>query len=336
MVELKALGLHPGVLFLGGLVVILLGAELLLRAASRLASMLRVSPLLIGLTVVSVGTSTPELAVGLTAAHEGKGALAVGNIAGTNIVNILLILGLSAMLRPLPTRALSVKLDVPVMVAAALALFLMALDGQLQRSEGALMVLAALAYTVVLVQLNRQETAPVRAAFAHEFGAQALGEPARGGKARQVAQDMGLLVAGMALTVLGAELLVAGAVAMAKVYGVSDAFIGLTIVAIGTSAPELVTTLLATVKNDRDVAIGNLIGSSVYNILVILGLTVVASPAGIAVGDDLLWFDLPVAIAVALVCLPVFHSGRQVSRTEGMAFVLAYLAYLGSLLWLRT
>ena len=330
------MSLHPVLLFLGGLVIVVLGAEMLLRGATRIASMLGVSPIIIGLTVVSVGTSAPELAVGLTAAHEGRGPLAVGNIAGTNIVNILLILGLSAAIRPLPTRSLSVRLDVPVMIATAGVLFIMALDGVLDRTEGLGLLLAAIVYTVALVMLSRQEDSSTRLEFRDALAGQA--PPSRhptGGGAW--VWNAGLLVAGMALAVLGAELLVAGAVELAKAYGVSDAFIGLTIVAIGTSAPELVTTLISTARNDRDVAIGNLIGSSIYNVLVILGLTMVAGPAsGVDVSREVLWIDLPLAALVALVCLPVFRSERAVSRGEGMVFVLAYLLYLGALVALRS
>lgn len=328
------MSLHPVLLFLGGLVIVVLGAEMLLRGATRIASMLGVSPIIIGLTVVSVGTSAPELAVGLTAAHEGRGPLAVGNIAGTNIVNILLILGLSAAIRPLPTRSLSVRLDVPVMIATAGVLFIMALDGVLDRTEGLGLLLAAIVYTVALVMLSRQEDSSTRLEFRDALAGQA--PPSRhitGGGAW--VWNAVLLVAGMALAVLGAELLVAGAVELAKAYGVSDAFIGLTIVAIGTSAPELVTTLISTARNDRDVAIGNLIGSSIYNVLVILGLTMLAAPAsGVDVSAEVLWIDLPLAALVAIVCLPVFRSDRMVSRREGVGFVLAYVAYLGSLmLW---
>jgi len=328
------MSLHPVLLFLGGLVIVVLGAEMLLRGATRIASMLGVSPIIIGLTVVSVGTSAPELAVGLTAAHEGRGPLAVGNIAGTNIVNILLILGLSAAIRPLPTRSLSVRLDVPVMIATAGVLFIMALDGVLDRTEGLGLLLAAVVYTVALVMLSRQEDSSTRLEFRDALAGQA--PPSRhptGGGAW--VWNAVLLVAGMALAVLGAELLVAGAVELAKAYGVSDAFIGLTIVAIGTSAPELVTTLISTARNDRDVAIGNLIGSSIYNVLVILGLTMLAAPAsGVDVSAEVLWIDLPLAALVAIVCLPVFRSDRMVSRREGVGFVLAYVAYLGSLmLW---
>lgn len=323
----------PGIIFLGGLTVILLGAELLLRGASRLAVMLRISPVVIGLTVVSVGTSAPELAVGITAASEGRGALAVGNIAGTNILNILFILGLSALIRPLPIRLLSIRLDVPAMIATASALVLMSADGMLSRTEGGLLLLAACAYTATMVHLSRLENAWIQKEFAREYGAATV-RP--GHNTERIAWYAALLLTGIALSVLGAELLVAGAVSIASAYGVSDEFIGLTIVAIGTSAPELATTMVATLRNDRDVAIGNLIGSSIYNVLVILGLTVLASPGGVAVSHDVLWIDLPLAAMVALICLPVFRSDRLVSRREGGWFVVAYLAYLATLIFLRT
>ncbi len=331
------MALHPALLFLGGLVVVVLGAEMLLRGATRIATLLRISPIVIGLTVVSVGTSAPELAVGLTAVHEGRGPLAVGNIAGTNIVNILLILGLSAAIRPLPTRSLSVRLDVPVMIATAVALLVMAMDGVLTRAEGLGLLLAAVVYTVALVQLSRQEAPDTRLAFRDALAAQAPPRVNLPTGAAAWAWNGALLLAGMALAVLGAELLVAGAVELAKAYGVSDAFIGLSIVAIGTSAPELVTTMISTLRNDRDVAIGNLIGSSIYNVLVILGLTMVAAPtSGVDVSAEVLWIDLPLAALVAIVCLPVFRSDRLVSRREGIGFVLAYAAYLGSLLLWRS
>ncbi len=324
--------LHPAVIFLGGLVVLVVGAELLLRGATRIAAMLGVKPILIGLTVVAVGTSAPELAVGITAVLEGKGALAVGNIAGTNIVNILLILGVSAAIRPLPLELRSIRLDVPVMIAAAIALFVMALDGVLSRTEGLILVGAALVYTVALIRLSRRESAAMKQEFAEEFSPQALG--ARRGLAHASWNAL-LLLVGMGLTVLGAEIMVAGAVQLARTFGVSDAVIGLTIVAIGTSAPELATTVVATIKDDRDVAIGNLIGSSISNILVILGLTCVAAPHGVDVSRDVLRIDLPLAAAVAIACWPVFRSDRMVSRREGLSFVAVYLAYLTTLIFVR-
>jgi cation:H+ antiporter len=325
--------LHPALVFVAGLTVLVFGAELLLRGATRIAAMLGIKPILIGLTVVSVGTSAPELAVGITAVFEGKGGLAVGNIAGTNIFNILFILGLSAAIRPLPLQLQTLRLDVPVMIAAAIALFLMALDGVLSRTEGLVLVAAAIAYTAALILLSRRESSEMKQEFAEEFSRQALGT---GRGAAWGLWNTLLLVAGMALTVFGADLMVGGAANLARMVGVSDAVIGLTIVAIGTSAPELATTIVATLKDDRDVAIGNLIGSSISNILVILGLTCVVAPNGVDVSPDVLRIDLPLAAAVAIVCWPVFRSDRMVSRREGIVFVTLYVAYLTTLVFLRT
>ncbi|RYZ61755.1 MAG: calcium/sodium antiporter, partial [Chitinophagaceae bacterium] len=259
-----------------GLVVITGGAELLLRNATRIAAMLGIKPILIGLTVVSIGTSMPELAVGIKAVQEGRGPMAVGNIAGTNIINILFILGLSAALRPLKIHLQSIKLDVPVMIATSLALLLMAMDGKLQRWEGIVLLVAAVIYLVVLVRTSLHETSAVKKEFAGVYQRPVAGKTTYS-KGLRSAFAVAFLLTGMALTIWGADLLVTGAVSIAQALGVSDAVIGLTIVAIGTSAPELATTIVATYKNDRDVAVGNLIGSSITNVLVILGLTCLAA-----------------------------------------------------------
>ena len=330
---------HPLIVFLGGLVVIVVGSEILLRSASRIASLLGVRPILIGLTVVSMGTSTPELAVGIAAAAENRGALAVGNIAGTNIFNILFILGLSAAIRPLPLHQTSIRLDVPVMIGTAVVLLVMARDGILGMAEGVLLCLAAMAYTTVLVRMSTATggEGPSHLAITDLPGSVPGAAPTGSAGVRWVdgVPSAILLLVGIAVTVLGADLLVSSAAAIARTYGVSDAFIGLTIVAIGTSAPELATTLIATLRGDRDVAIGNLIGSSIYNVLVILGVTCIVAPNGIDVSQDVLWIDLPLAAGVAIVCYPVFKSQKLVSRREGIAFVTAYLVYLASLLALR-
>ncbi|MGV3657631.1 MAG: calcium/sodium antiporter [Chitinophagaceae bacterium] len=325
--------LYPFLIFLAGLVVITVGAELVLRSASRIAAFMGIKPILIGLTVVSIGTSLPELAVGITAVSESKGALAVGNIAGTNIVNILLILGLSAAMRPLPLQLQSIRLDVPVMIATSLVLILMAMDGVLSQLEGALLVIASVFYYIVLVRYSRCEPPQVKEQFAEEYSRPV---PEKRSGWRLWVLNAVLLLSGMALTILGADLLVTGAVEMARDLGVSDAVIGLTIVAIGTSAPELATTIVATIKNDRDVAVGNLIGSSITNVLVILGLTCFASAGGITISNDVLWLDLPLAALVAIACYPVFRSDRMVSRAEGIAFVTIYIIYLGTLVFFRT
>lgn len=333
------MSLHPALIFLGGLVVIVLGAELLLRGATRLATLLGVPPVIIGLTVVTAGTTMPELAVGVTAALEGQSGLAVGNIAGTNIFNILVILGLSAAVRPIPLRLLSFKLDVPVMIGAALSLMVMAWDGVLSRTDGVLLLMAAASYTLALMLLSGRESPAVRRELAEEFGRDTVaagpGDTLPRSRWVRGAWYLGLLAVGIAVTLLGAELLVSGAVSLARAYGVSDEIIGLTIVAVGTSAPELATTLVATLRNERDVAIGNLVGSCIYNILVILGVTSLVAEGGVAVARDVLWIDLPLAAGVAVLMLPVFRSGDSVSRREGGLFLSLYGLYLASLLLLR-
>ncbi|PAX08853.1 calcium/sodium antiporter [Sphingomonas lenta] len=313
----------------GGLGLLIIGAETLVRGGSALAARLRISPLVVGLTIVAVGTSAPELAIGVEAAVQGNGSLAVGNIAGTNCVNILLILGLSAAMRPLPLRLQTLRLELPVIVGASVLKAVMVADGVLSRLDGAVLVSLGLLFTIGIVRASRDESFTVRKEFAAEYGGRSKD---RHGMLREVTQ----LVGGIAVVVLGADWLVDGAVDLARLWGVSDAFIGLTIVAIGTSAPELVTTVVSTMRDQRDIAIGNLIGSSAYNILIILGVTSLVPAGGIGVAEALIWVDVPVMVAVALACVPVFLTGRIVSRAEGVGFVLAYLAYLSFLLAERT
>jgi cation:H+ antiporter len=313
-----------------GLVLLVGGAELIVRGGSRVAAHMGVRPIVIGLTIVSVGTSTPELAVGIEAASRGAGALAVGNIAGTNTVNILLILGLSALLRPLALPRLTLRFDLSVMAVSAVTLLLMSLDGVLTRIEGAILLMAALAYTGSIIAWSQQESRRVRAEYRSEFGVSRRG-PGFG----EVTYAALMLLGGIAVVVLGSDWLVAGAIDLARALDVSDAFIGLTIVAIGTSSPELVTTVIGTLRNDRDIAIGNLLGSSIYNILAILGITCLVPAGGINVGPNLIHIDIPVMTAVALVSIPVFVSGRRVTRAEGLFFVTAYVVYLGYLLLTR-
>lgn len=315
---------------LAGLALLTVGSEGIVRGASRVAAAFGVSPMMLGLTVVAIGTSMPELAVGITAANQQSGALAIGNIAGTNVMNILFILGLSALLKPLSLQLRVLRLDLPVMLVAAIAMALLAWDGVLDRLDGALLLVGAVGYTVALIRVARRESRAVRREFRTFYGV-----PHARGNGRRHTRDALLLLAGMALTVLGAEWLVKGASAIARGFGVSEAVIGLTIVAIGTSAPELVTTVLSTLKGERDVAIGNLLGSSIYNIVAILGLTCVIATHPLAIERELLVIDVPLMAGVALLCVPVFVTGRMVSREEGALFVGLYLAYLGTLLGLR-
>lgn len=319
--------------FLFGLVVITVGAEILLKGASKIASLLNIRPIVIGLTVVSVGTSLPELAVGLTAIGEGAGGIAVGNIAGTNIVNILFILGLSAAIRPLPLQMKSIRTELYTMIVAGILLFVLSLDGRLNTWDGLLMFILGIIYLIIIVRTSKNERASVQSEFKEEFEPSTTKEKS---DYKVWSWNVMLLFCGIIATIYGAEKLVDGAVSIAQYFGMSDAVIGLTIIAIGTSAPELATTIVGTIRNERDVAIGNLLGSSIINIFIILGIISIFTSNGINVSDDILWFDLPLVALVALVCYPVFRSDQMVSRREGILFVSLYLAYLSYLLFFRT
>lgn len=309
-------------LIIGGLIALVIGGELLVRGATKLALRLGIAPMVVGLTVVSIGTSLPELAVGIDAARIGAGPLAVGNIAGTNVVNILLILGLSVIIAPLAIERTTRRFELPMMVLASALLMVLVLDGELSRLDGALLTALAVVFTWQIVRIAKRTSIP---AVERDIASMPRGNRWTDGL---------LLVAGMIIVIFGATWLVEGSVDAARALGVSEAVIGLTIVAIGTSAPELVTTIVSTIRGQRDVAIGNLIGSSVYNVALILGATALFKP--LAVTPELIQIDIPVMLAVALLCIPVFFTGWRVSRAEGVLFVGLYAAYLGLLLAFRT
>jgi cation:H+ antiporter len=315
------------VLGLGGLIA---GAELLVRGAARLAAAVGLSPLIIGLTVVAYGTSAPELAVSLQAGLSGQAALSLGNVVGSNIFNVLFILGLSALITPLVVSQQLVRLDVPIMIGVSVLLLIFALDGTLSRWEGAVLGTGAVLYTVFCVRQSRTEPEPIQAEYAEGINvAQPAAKPAW---MRQIA----LIVVGLALLVLGAHWLVAAAVDMATALGLSELVIGLTIVAAGTSLPEVATSIVAALRGQRDIAVGNVVGSNIFNILAVLGLAGLVTPHGIQVSAAALRFDLPVMIAVAVACLPIFFTGNVIARWEGALFFGYYLAYLLYMLLLAT
>ena len=293
---------------MGGLAGLLLGADLLVRGGAALASHLGVRPIVIGLTVVALGTSLPELAIGIDAVRQGSPGLAVGNIVGTTLVNILFILGLSALIRPIAFELRTLRFDLPAMTAASLALWLLALDGSLSRLDGTILCLAGAAYTAGIVWTSRQESEPVQADYA-SHSARTTSRGRRGLLLRVVT-----VFAGIGLVLLGAEFLVDGSTEVARSLEVSEALIGLTVIALGTSAPELVTTLTSTVRGDRDIAVGNLLGSSVYNIALILGIAVLAAPAELQVPQEVVAADLLILAVVGLITVPVLLSGHRISR----------------------
>ncbi|SSC70013.1 unnamed protein product [Ciceribacter sp. T2.26MG-112.2] len=315
-----------------GLALLVFGAELVVGNGSQLAGRFNISPVVIGATIVALGTSAPELAVGIDAVFSGNGNLAVGNIAGTNVVNILLILGVSATMIPLSLRTETLWLDLPMIVVASLMFLFMVSDGELTRNDGIILFLSSLAYTAAVIHSARRESRLVKARFENELEAVTPLTVYDGSSKR----DLLVLVIGIGIIVLGADLLVRGSVDLARLWQVSETFIGLTIIAIGTSSPELVTTVLSTLRNKREIAIGNLLGSSVYNILAILGLTLAVPGRTVQVSDAMIMVDVPVMTAVAFLCVPVFYSGRQVSRMEGVFFICLYLTYLSYLIVMRT
>jgi cation:H+ antiporter len=315
------------VLFIAGLVTLVFGASLLVRGASKLALSFGISPLVVGLTIVAFGTSAPEVAVSVGAVLDGKTDIAVGNVVGSNIFNVLFILGISALITPLVVNLQLIRQEVPIMIGASLLLLALGLDGRLSRWDGALLFSLMVAYTVFLVVQSRRQA---RAAQA-EAGTAAQPAKADGWDARWPAQLL-LIAAGLVCLVLGSDWLVTASIAFAKALGVSDLVIGLTIVAAGTSMPEVATSITAALKGERDIAVGNVVGSNTFNILGCLGVSgLVSGDLGLVMAPSLLAFDIWVMIAVALACLPVFFSGREIARWEGAMFTLYYAAYVAYL-----
>jgi cation:H+ antiporter len=309
------------VLLIFGLVLLVVSADWLVKGAARLASVFGISPLVIGLTVVAFGTSAPELAVSVMSAFKGQTDLALGNVVGSNIFNVLFILGLAAMVTPLIVAQQLVRLDVPVMIVVSIMVLVLGYDGNLGRLDGALLFIGAVGYTTFLIRQSRRETnEAVKLEYDKEFG--------QDEKKSTLLRDIGLVVVGVGGLVLGSKFLVDGAVEIAKYFGVSELIIGLTIVSVGTSLPEVATSVVAAYRGERDIAVGNVVGSNIFNILSVLGLSSIIAPSGINVAASALAFDIPVMIAIAVVCLPIFFAGYQISRLNGAIFFAFYILYV--------
>jgi cation:H+ antiporter len=309
-----------------GLAVLVVGAELLVRSASRLAFMLRIPAVVVGLTIVAFGTSAPELAVSIKAGLTGQADIAVGNVIGSNIFNILFILGLSALITPLLVTQRLVRLDVPVMIVISALAWLLAWNGVIGRAESLGMLVLLAFYVIGLAVFSRDGTSPTPETkndlTGNHFGQRTL-----------ILMSVGILL-GLLLLVLGARWFVDGASAIARLFGISELVIGLTLVAVGTSLPELATSVVASVRGERDIAVGNVVGSNIFNMLCVLAVAGLVSPTGIAVSEGALAFDFPIMLAVSFVCLPIFITGAIISRTEGFLFLFYYVLY-GFLIVLR-
>ena len=297
---------------LGGLVLLVAGAQLLVRCAEHIAAKLKVRPLLIGLTVVAMGSSAPQMTVSLQAAFNDTADIAVGSVIGSNTFNILVTLGLSALISPLRVSRQLVRLDIPLMILASALVFTLALNHQLDRLDGFLLLGGLLAYLLLLLHQSRHS--------GHHH-------PHHDRPPTSWLRTLSLMGCALLLLGVAGHLLLGAALEVASELGLSERIIGLTIVAVSTSLPELATSLIAAFRGQREIAVGNVIGSNVFNLLGVLGLTALLAPSPLSVSPHALAFDLPVRLGVAARCLPVFYSGYRVTRVEGLLFLGLYLAY---------
>jgi cation:H+ antiporter len=312
----------PIIQILIGFVALAAGGEMLVRGASRLAQRAGVSSLVIGLTVVAFGTSAPELAVTINAGLLGQADIAVGNVVGSNIFNLLFILGISALLAPLVVSQQLIRRDVPIMIVTAFLTLLLGWDGRISRLEGLALFAGMLTYTIAAIWAGRLQD-DNRAMPTEPIDGDRAGRP----KWRKVGLLLLLIVAGLVVLVVGARVLVDGAVSIARVLGMSELLIGLTIVAAGTSLPEVAASVIATLRGERDIAIGNVVGSCIFNVLSVLGLGAAVSPDGLQVSQSALSFDIPVMVAISVACLPIVFSSRLIARWEGGLLFFFYLLY---------
>jgi cation:H+ antiporter len=312
-------------LFVCGLALLILGAELLVRGASKIAAGLGISPLIVGLTIVAVATSAPELAVSIGGALSGQADIALGNVVGSNIMNILFILGLSAIIIPLTVSHQIIRFDVPVMILLSSLVLLISLDRSISRFDGMLLLIALIAYFAVLIIISLK-------AYSANKDADRTSQNNDGEKRVKWLLNAFLVITGLAMLVLGARWFVSSAVLFASYLGVSELVIGLTVVAAGTSMPEVVTSIIAAIRGERDIAVGNVVGSNIFNILGVLGISGVLAPSGIFVSESVITFDIPIMVAVAFACLPVFFTKSLISRWEGVLFLGYYIAYTSFLI----
>ena len=314
-------------MLVSGLILLVVGAELLVKGASKLAAILGISPLIIGLTIVAYGTSAPEMAVSIMSSFAGQADIAIGNVLGSNIFNILLILGVSALVTPLVVARQIIRSDVPIMIGVSVLLLIFGLDGKISRVDSTIFFIGGVIYTISLAYQSRQQNDNSDGdEFATEYGFS--GEISWSIWVKYLLFILG----GSGLLTFGSRWLVDSATDIARAFGVSELLIGLTIVAMGTSLPELATSIMASFRGERDIAVGNVLGSNIFNILAVLGIAGMVAPDGIAVPQAAIEFNAPVAIAVAFACLPIFYSGSQINRWEGLLFTFYYFAYTSYLI----
>ena len=306
--------------FFGGLVVLTVGGDLLVRGASRMAVLCGVQPLIVGLTIVAIGTSAPELAVSVAGAWSGSVDIAVGNVVGSNTFNLAFILGASGLIIPLVVDRRIVRFDAPVMVILAMAMAYFGRDGVIDRGDGLLLLGAMMLYIGSMLRaVKRLESASEESPEATQ--------PIVGSSLGGLGKQIFFMVVGLALLIAGSRGLVHGAVTVAQLAGMSELLIGLTIVAIGTSLPEVATSVLAAIKGERDIAVGNVIGSNIFNTTAVLGTTAVLAPSGLPISENVQSLDLPVMLTISILALPMLATDHLLRRWEGLVFLAAYVGY---------
>ena len=304
------------ILILGGLVLLYFGADWLVKGAVTISLKFGLSPLIVGLTVVALGTSLPEALVSIQATLDNQGGIALGNVIGSNILNIALILGLSSLLQPLKVDSHLVKADVPILVGASFLLIVLLEDFHISRMEGALLLLGIVFYVTGNI-MTVKRTSPAEDQIE---GMEVPGDPSK-----HLLRDIGFLILGLIALALGSNFLVEGAVDLARIWGLSEALIGLTIVSIGTGTPELATALMAAYRKTADIAIGNAVGSNIFNIFFVVGLAGLIAPIN---GTQISPSDLYVMFGLTFLLLPTVWTGMVLDRKEGFLFVAIYVAYI--------
>ncbi|MDR9364999.1 MAG: calcium/sodium antiporter [Balneolaceae bacterium] len=303
-------------LFILGLTLLIIGAEILVRGASKIAAGLGISPLIIGLTVVAFGTSSPELAVSIKSSIAGQADIALGNVLGSNIFNILFILGLSSIIAPLFVSKQLIRFDLPIMILLSVGVLLISLDRLIGGFDGWILIIGLTCYIGTLAYFSLRKKNQID-----------LTES--GDEPEEVKWGLNIiyLFAGLAMLIFGSRWFVNSAVTFAEKIGISELIIGLTIVAAGTSMPEVVTSIIAALRGERDIAVGNIVGSNIFNILAVLGISSVLAPAGLPVSEAAIGLEIPLLIAVSVACLPIFFTGGTINRWEGALFLGYYIAY---------
>ena len=301
---------------IAGIAILSLGADRLVRGGSSIALRVGLTPLAVGLTIVAFGTSMPELVVSSQAALDRHGEIALGNVIGSNIMNIAVILGLTALIRPLKVNLQVLRLDIPAMIFALLLFVLFFRDHSINRGEGLTLFLGIVAYTAFTLYFSRRET---------KKGSELVSQESIHGKSKNVALDLLWIATGLGLLLLGSHLFVKGSIDLARMWGVSEAIIGLTIVALGTSLPELATSLAAALHKETDIAVGNVVGSNIFNLLCILGIASLLVPVE---GPAISAVDIGMMIGTAVLLVPFMWTGFVLSRWEGLVLLCGYGGYL--------